>query len=215
MSLLQIWWKKSTSGETPALTCNRCSNRFLRPGLSDEEMAIANKVFVCSVCEAGGPKAGFMKLKSGIRLGDLILENPVLMNMFGFRRSLARLLFPSKAGYVSLHKLVTCHREKILSPPKSGKWKNVETLLHKKEKLRDVQDLQERLSKVLSRKMVGTCSLCFDDVPISKLRDACGHCSHRCCEECLKSWYIQNSPGQLFWRRELDVRSVDPFRYTT
>ena len=130
----------------------------------------------------------------------------MLMNMFGFRRSLARLLFPSKAGYVSLHKLVTCHREKILSPPKSGKWKNVETLLHKKEKLRDVQDLQERLSKVLSRKMVGTCSLCFDDVPISKLRDACGHCSHRCCEECRKL-AIQNSPGQL----SLEARARCPF----
>ena len=163
---------KYFTGYPAIIFCDNAEASFV-PGLG-------GFAFNPGLCEAGGPKAGFMKLKSGIRLGDLILENPVLMNMFGFRRSLARLLFPSKAGYVSLHKLVTCHREKILSPPKSGKWKNVETLLHKKEKLRDVQDLQERLSKVLSRKMVGTCSLCFDDVPISKLRDACGHCSHRC-----------------------------------
>ena len=170
-------------------------------------MAIANKVFVCSVCESD-PRAGFTKLRSGVRLADLILENPVLMNMFGFRRSLAPLLFPGKAGHISLHKLVTIHRDKILTSPKCGKWEMVETLMYKGEKIRDVRELQERLSNILCGKTTGTCSLCFDDqIPIASLRDACGHCSHRCCEECLKSWYIQNKPGELF----LEARARCPF----
>jgi len=68
---------------TPAVRCVKCSNRFLRPGMSDEDIEIASKVFLCSVCQSN-PKDAFTKIRSGVRFADLVLENPILMNIFGY-----------------------------------------------------------------------------------------------------------------------------------
>jgi hypothetical protein len=109
---------------------------------------------------------------------------------------------------MSLHKIVTEHRDKILRKPKRDASLLPEKLTYKKDSVGDVRGLCERLVETMSKKMLGTCSLCFDDkIPIARLRDACGHCTHRCCEDCLKSWYVQNQPGKLF----LEARARCPF----
>jgi len=36
---------------------------------------------------------------------------------------------------------------------------------------------------------VGTCTLCFDDVPLHKIHPLCGNCNYRACVDCIRRWY--------------------------
>lgn len=74
----------------------------------------------------------------------------------------------------------------------------------------EVPKLMETIRRMITTTdFIRSCSLCFEEYPLEKLLDACGNCNcdSRCCADCLKSWYGQNKPGNLF----LPSHAICPF----
>ncbi|KAJ7635094.1 hypothetical protein FB45DRAFT_743151 [Roridomyces roridus] len=58
-------------------------------------------------------------------------------------------------------------------------------------------EIEERVGR--GEVVHGTCSLCFEEMPHSKLLPACGRtgCTHLVDDACLHEWYGKNAPGNL------------------
>jgi hypothetical protein len=71
-------------------------------------------------------------------------------------------------------------------------------LYHNGFKIINPDDAKSRvLDEILHGSAVETCTMCYDDVSVSKMGYMCGNCSNRVCDSCSSHWYQRTQCGEL------------------
>ena len=163
--------------QDPALSavCSECNNRFVHYGPT------VDPEWVCGTCVAE-PTSRVEEAE--VRVLQLVRDNPQILNcpvdvMLEKRKYSDQLVKMWDTEWVT----------GLPGAPMLGGKLVIDTSFDDLvEQIRETEDL-------------GTCGICFSDVPWRALDTVCGNgaeCKVLACTECLESWWSRNAPGKIF-----------------
>ena len=177
----------------PYQRCGTCHGKWCHPAMGIESNDESG-TYTCPVCAHGGGKARTCTHK--VTLKNLVEQNPSVVTQLGFRKKATPFMF----SHLKISQaMLPANRRCLFSPPKCDATTRPLELEHKGKRVLGAVALVATIKDTIATaSFTGTCNLCFVDFATEKLFLACGHCSNRCCRDCLESWYRQNAPGKLF-----------------
>ena len=200
-------WYCRNNKPCPHVECTQCKSRVILPEhLRQGDEATS---FLCIPCTTGS-RPTIVDVETRAR--ELIDDNG--LDWLGVKNT------PDTFSNKSAYKLFTAHTEDIFIPGPSSS--STLTLNH-----RYIHNTPSILSQINSRVASGTveqgtCTLCFESAPHSKLFPACGRkgCHQLADAPCLNTWYSHNQSGHLlnlarflcpFCRRKPTIKVLNKF----
>ena len=162
--------------------CIKCKNKFCCP-----TEKLRKDQYTCKRCQVKPSESIEI---SKIKLIDLIDSNPELINYFHLKNHTAIFnsssLFNLWENYGNLEQNTLIPYEKLI--------------MYNKKQINDNLDnfIIKLTSSVFNSSLLQTCSMCYEEMPLSNLQSPCGQCENLTCTTCLKHWYGNANPGKLY-----------------
>ena len=107
-----------------------------------------------------------------------------------------RSFYKPKTVFMKVHitKLKNVKKESIIDM--ITKKQNIDVQLYFNNKIILNNDtVIEEIKNIMSEQFHADCMLCYDEIPLKNLVEACGYCPNKICEQCKDKWYGQVKAG--------------------